>query len=145
MELHQNLIGNPVIFAAVVGPSHGPSLDHLVWHGETSWRPLLQSALLLIKTTSEPYIRVVVGEHTAVVQREGEHTYGVVIPTGNAIAKSLHRMIRRAANPGRRERKPAAQTTNTVNLRGADPDKLAAALSTPIAPLAENRTISRPC
>lgn len=135
MELHPNLIGNPAILAAAVcrPPSEG-----LVWHGETSWRPLLQAAILLIRTTSEPYIRIVVGEHTAVVQREGEHTYGVVIPTGDAIAKSLHRMIRRAANPGRRERKPTVQVANTVDLRGGAPDKLAVALSTPIAPRAEN-------
>jgi hypothetical protein len=139
MELHPNLIGNPAILAAVLGPSHGPSLSDLVWHGETSWRPLLQGALLLIKTTSEPYIRIVVGDRTVVIQREGEHTYGVVIPTGDPIAKSLHRMIRRAANPGRRERKPVVQlATNTVDLRGGAPDKLAAALSTPIAPAVES-------
>ena len=47
--------------------------------------------------TGETSIRLVVGEHTMVVQHELKETVAVVIPTGHAIAKSLRRMIRRMA------------------------------------------------
>ncbi len=57
----------------------------------------------LLALTDEPTVRLVVGEHTIVVQRELGQIVAVVLPTGHAVAKSLRRMIRRMA---RKERGP---------------------------------------
>lgn len=49
-------------------------------------------------------MRVVVGTYTIVVQREHGYIIAACITTGHDIAKSLHRMIRRAAKPARGKR-----------------------------------------
>ncbi len=69
--------------------------------GTGSWHPVLEGALDLFTRTEEKSIRLVVGKHTIVVQKEGEETVAVVLPTGHAIAKSLRRMIRRMARKDR--------------------------------------------
>jgi len=69
--------------------------------GAGSWHPVLEGALDLFTRTEEKSIRLVVGKHTIVVQKEGEETVAVVLPTGHAIAKSLRRMIRRMARKDR--------------------------------------------
>ncbi len=69
--------------------------------GQQSWHLVLEGALDLFQRTNEKSIRLVVGKHTIVVQKEGEETVAVVLPTGHAIAKSLRRMIRRMAKKDR--------------------------------------------
>lgn len=69
--------------------------------GQQSWFLVLEGALDLFHRTDEKSIRLVVGKHTIVVQKEGEETVAVVLPTGHAIAKSLRRMIRRMARKDR--------------------------------------------
>lgn len=74
--------------------------------GAQTWQPILDRALSLLGKTDESTIRLVIGKHTVVVQRENEETVAVVLPTGHAIAKSLRRMIRRMA---KKDRGPLAQ------------------------------------
>ena len=69
--------------------------------GSHTWHLVLDGALDLFERTEEKSIRLVVGKHTIVVQKEGEETVAVVLPTGHAIAKSLRRMIRRMARKDR--------------------------------------------
>jgi hypothetical protein len=71
------------------------------YRGDQTWHPVLDGALDLFHRTDEKSIRLVVGKHTIVVQRENEETVAVVLPTGHAIAKSLRRMIRRMARKNR--------------------------------------------
>ncbi|NVB38001.1 hypothetical protein G6O69_09170 [Pseudenhygromyxa sp. WMMC2535] len=77
------------------------------YRGQESWHPVLDGALDLFKQTEEKSIRLVIGKHTVVVQRENTETVAVVLPTGHAIAKSLRRMIRRMA---RKDRGPLPKT-----------------------------------
>lgn len=65
--------------------------------GLTSWHGTLSDAISLLHRTDEDTIRLVVGKHTVIVQRVGDETVAVVLPTGHAVAKSLRRMIRRMA------------------------------------------------
>jgi hypothetical protein len=82
------------------------------YRGEASWHAVLDGALDLFKRTEEKSIRLVVGKHTIVVQRESDETVAVVLPTGHAIAKSLRRMIRRMARKNRGPlSKPKAEST----------------------------------
>lgn len=71
------------------------------YRGDQQWHRVLDGSLDLFRRTEEKSIRLVVGKHTIVVQREGEETVAVVLPTGHAIAKSLRRMIRRMARKDR--------------------------------------------
>ncbi|MFO7567522.1 MAG: hypothetical protein R6X02_33065 [Enhygromyxa sp.] len=71
------------------------------YRGDEQWYRVLDGALDLFRRTEEKSIRLVVGKHTIVVQKEGEETVAVVLPTGHAIAKSLRRMIRRMARKDR--------------------------------------------
>lgn len=89
------IANNPAVVAAVVGP-HGTT-PHLTFCGDGSWHPMLQAALRLMSYGGgTPFIRVVVGDHTFVIQREADVLIGVAFRTGDPLAKSLHRMIRRA-------------------------------------------------
>lgn len=72
-----------------------------IFRGSETWRPVLEGSLSLFARTGEPSVRLVVGKHTVVVQRENEENVAVVLPTGHAIAKSLRRMIRRMAKKDR--------------------------------------------
>ncbi|MFO0637031.1 MAG: hypothetical protein U0168_29725 [Nannocystaceae bacterium] len=78
------------------------------FRGEESWSPILAAAMGLLKKTDESTIRLVIGQHTVVLQGEGEETVAVVLPTGHAIAKSLRRMIRRMS---RKVRAPIVRPT----------------------------------
>ena len=77
------------------------------FRGNEQWCQVLDTALRLFTLTSEPSIRMVVGNFTLLIQREGQETVGVVLPTGHAIAKSLRRMIRRMS---RKNRSPISQS-----------------------------------
>lgn len=94
MSLRANidhLAAAPGIVAVTVADPAGS----LEFRGEESWSPVLAAAMGLLKKTDESTIRLVVGQHTVVLQGEGDETVAVVLPTGHAIAKSLRRMIRR--------------------------------------------------
>jgi len=101
MSLHVNiehLVSAPGIEAVEVITSDGDR----AFRGEGRWTAALEGSLALFtKTTPEDSIRVVLTTHTVVVQREGDETVAVVLPTGHAIAKSLRRMIRRMARKDR--------------------------------------------
>jgi hypothetical protein len=71
------------------------------YRGDEQWYRVLDGALDLFRRTDERSIRLVVGKHTIVVQKESDETVAVVLPTGHAIAKSLRRMIRRMARKDR--------------------------------------------
>ncbi len=71
------------------------------FRGKQSWESVLDGALSLFAKTDEQSVRLVVGKHTIVVQKENEETVAVVLPTGHAIAKSLRRMIRRMSKKDR--------------------------------------------
>jgi hypothetical protein len=71
------------------------------FRGNPQWRPILDSALNLLRKTGESTIRLVIGSNTVVLQVEGDETVAVVLPTGHAIAKSLRRMIRRLSRKPR--------------------------------------------
>jgi hypothetical protein len=71
-----------------------------------SWELVLSSALHMFTRVREmdgaantPYVRVIVADKTVLVQRERGTSYAVVIETGHAVAKSLHRTIKRCAKP----------------------------------------------
>ena len=85
------------IEAVTVDTSSNPR----VFRGEARWQEVLDGALSLFGKTDEPSIRLVVGKHTIVVQKENEETVAVALPTGHAIAKSLRRMIRRMSKKDR--------------------------------------------
>lgn len=71
------------------------------FRGDENWKGVLDGALGIFALTEEPTIRMVVGRHTVVVQKENEEVVAVILPTGHAIAKSLRRMIRRMAKKDR--------------------------------------------
>jgi hypothetical protein len=94
------------------------------FRGDLGWAPILDASLELLDKTDESSLRLVIGRHTVVLQVESGERVGVVIATGDPIAKSLRRMIRRMA---RRVRPP---------LRAPAPSEVALAVSpmTPSAP-----------
>jgi hypothetical protein len=100
MSLRSN-IDHLAIAQGIDGVAVESPLGDREHRGPESWRPILDRALNLLAMTSEPTIRLVIGKHTVVVQKEGDETVAVVLPTGHAIAKSLRRMIRRMAKKDR--------------------------------------------
>jgi hypothetical protein len=76
------------------------------FRGAEKWSPILDAAIGLFGKTEEDTIRLVIGAHTVILQKEHGQTVAVVLPTGHAIAKSLRRMIRRLS---KRERGPVLQ------------------------------------
>lgn len=102
------------------------------YRGASSWHAVLDGSLDLFKRCDEKSIRLVVGKHTIVVQRESDETVAVVLPTGHAIAKSLRRMIRRMARKDRGPvAKPKAELAPTK--AGPQPTQPAAPVSVPPA------------
>jgi hypothetical protein len=100
MSLHNNIdhlaAANGVVALSVEAPE-----KQRLFRGVERWRPILDGAINLLRMTGETTIRLVIGDHTMVVQHELKETVAVVIPTGHAIAKSLRRMIRRMARKDR--------------------------------------------
>jgi hypothetical protein len=100
---------------AVTGADPVGSLE---FRGEPSWNAILAAAMGLLKKTDESTIRLVVGQHTVVLQGEGDETVAVVLPTGHAIAKSLRRMIRRMS---RKVRAPVVRPSLGATAEDARP------------------------
>jgi hypothetical protein len=102
------------------------------YRGDEQWYRVLDGALDLFRRTDERSIRLVVGKHTIVVQKESEETVAVVLPTGHAIAKSLRRMIRRMA---RKDRGPLPKDFPiAATPTGPSPSQPSAPSSSPMAP-----------
>ena len=106
--------------------------------GSHTWHPVLDGALDLFERTQEKSIRLVVGKHTIVVQKEGEETVAVVLPTGHAIAKSLRRMIRRMARKDRgplpkskAEQLAAQQAPGQASVQASEQASASAPVTTP--------------
>ena len=90
-----------IIAAAVL--KEDPVFEAIHTRGLPEFAPTLEASARLLQLESKmPYLRVVVGGNTIIVQREHGYIIAACIQTGHAIAKSLHRMIRRAAKPARR-------------------------------------------
>lgn len=89
-----------VVAVTIDSPQHPRA-----FRGVETWAPVLDAALALFDKTDEDTIRLVIGQHTIIVQKEHGQTVAVVLPTGHAIAKSLRRMIRRLS---KKERGPLA-------------------------------------
>ena len=107
MSLYVNIDHLAAASGVVALSVDSPEKERL-FRGLERWRPVLDGAVKLLQMTGETSIRLVVGEHTMVVQHELKETVAVVIPTGHAIAKSLRRMIRRMARKDRGPYQPPA-------------------------------------
>ena len=119
MSLRANidhLAAAPGIVAVTVADPAGS----LEFRGEESWNPILAAAMGLLKKTDESTIRLVIGQHTVVLQGEGDETVAVVLPTGHAIAKSLRRMIRRMS---RKVRAPIGRPAVQQPAAASDPTR----------------------
>lgn len=101
------------------------------YRGDEQWYRVLDGALDLFRRTDERSIRLVVGKHTIVVQKESEETVAVVLPTGHAIAKSLRRMIRRMA---RKDRGPLPKDFPIAATAGVGPGVSPGPGASPSAP-----------
>jgi hypothetical protein len=110
----EHLAAAPGVVAVTIdSPSHPRA-----FRGVDNWAPVLDASLQLFGQTGEDTIRLVIGQHTAIIQKELGDTVAVVLPTGHAIAKSLRRMIRRLA---KKERGPV-QTTRPTQPYGQGAD-----------------------
>ncbi len=105
-----------VVAVTIDSPQHPRA-----FRGVESWAPVLDASLSLFDKTDEDTIRLVIGQHTIIVQKEHGQTVAVVLPTGHAIAKSLRRMIRRLSKkergpiqPPRPSVESSAGPTNTT-------------------------------
>jgi hypothetical protein len=93
----EHLAAAPGVVAVTIdSPNHPRG-----FRGVDSWAPVLDASLQLFSQTGEDTIRLVIGQHTVIIQKEHGDTVAVVLPTGHAIAKSLRRMIRRLAKKER--------------------------------------------
>lgn len=86
------------IEAVVVQVSHQGKREY---RGNDKWFSILEGALDLFQRTNEPNIRLICGDRTVSVQKEGDETAATVIPTGHVVSKSLRRLIRRMAKKDR--------------------------------------------
>ena len=92
----EHLAAAPGVVAVTIDSPNHPR----AFRGVDSWAPVLDASLQLFSQTGEDTIRLVIGQHTVIIQKEHGDTVAVVLPTGHAIAKSLRRMIRRLAKKG---------------------------------------------
>ncbi|PRP97566.1 hypothetical protein ENSA5_32590 [Enhygromyxa salina] len=113
--------------------------DSREYRGDHAWYPVLDGALDLFHRTGEKSIRLVVGKHTIVVQKENEETVAVVLPTGHAIAKSLRRMIRRMARKNRGPLPKPRQEMGTSTAPSTTPSAPPAVSSSPAMPHAPGK------
>lgn len=99
----EHLAAAPGVVAVTIDSPNHPR----AFRGVDSWAPVLDASLQLFSQTGEDTIRLVIGQHTVIIQKEHGDTVAVVLPTGHAIAKSLRRMIRRLAKKERGPVPPA--------------------------------------
>jgi len=107
MQIPDNIANCPAVLAAILGPA-GTHTPHLELSGDGSWHDMLKGLLLLMGNTREPFIRLVVGDYTLVVQREGEVLIGVAFKTGPRTCRDL-----RCRRTG-----PISKSASSANSRG---------------------------
>ena len=105
------------IEAALVRIEQQPDTFSDTFSGDDHWNRTLAKALDVFRLSDESSVRIVVGRHTLVVQRERDGQVAVALLTGHPMAKSLRRMLRRM---GRKDRGPL------VSPRNADAQQLSA-------------------
>lgn len=105
-----------VVAVTIDSPQHPRA-----FRGVESWSPVLDASLDLFTKTDEDTIRLVIGQHTIIVQKEHGQTVAVVLPTGHAIAKSLRRMIRRLSKKERGPVQPPRPSTAAAGTTQAGP------------------------
>lgn len=86
----------------------------LIDFGADAWMDALIGAVALRGILDQDEIRIVTGDDTILVLRERDHVIAVVFPTGNAISKSIHRMMRKAIRGPVRVRSPRPIPTTTT-------------------------------
>ena len=102
-----------VVAVTIDSPQHPRA-----FRGVENWAPVLDASLALFDKTDEDTIRLVIGQHTIIVQKEHGQTVAVVLPTGHAIAKSLRRMIRRLSKKDRGPVQPPRSSVSTGSSTG---------------------------
>jgi hypothetical protein len=107
MQIPESISNHPGIIAAMSARAWPANVEP-AFHGDTGWRALLRDSMALTTHTAKDCVRVVIGEHTILIKRHDQDLLGVVVETGHAIAKSLHRMIRRVMQGAPRGRRPAS-------------------------------------
>jgi hypothetical protein len=122
MSLRAN-IDHLAVAQGIVAVTVADAGGNLEFRGEENWNPILAAAMGLLKKTDESTIRLVIGQHTVVLQAEGDETVAVVLPTGHAIAKSLRRMIRRMSRKVRGPLTRPASVGAGAEQRSADPNR----------------------
>ncbi|MEZ4453727.1 MAG: hypothetical protein R3B09_30005 [Nannocystaceae bacterium] len=115
MSLYANIdhlaAASGVVALAIDNPGHTRT-----FRGDQRWSAILEGSVKLLGLTDESTIRLVIGEHTLVVQKELDEVVAVVLPTGHAIAKSLRRMIRRMARKDRGPFVPRVEPMSTADM-----------------------------
>lgn len=110
----EHLAAAPGVVAVTIDSPNHPR----AFRGVDTWAPVSNAALQLFAQTGEDTIRLVIGQHTLIIQKEHGDTVAVVLPTGHAIAKSLRRMIRRLA---KKERGPVITPTRVTQVPESPP------------------------
>lgn len=83
--------------------------DQRVRRGEDRWTSILSAAIELRDICDQDSIRITLAEHSVVIQREKDQTAAVLMRSGDPVAKSLKRMIRRMAARVRPPIEPVSQ------------------------------------
>lgn len=78
--------------------------------GDPKWTGILSAALELRELTDQNAIRITLEKHSVVIQREKDQVAAVLMLSGDPVAKSLKRMIRRMAA---RARPPLPEPTSS--------------------------------
>jgi len=102
-----------VLAVAIEEP--GENLVHL---GDHAWYARLRAAHLMRAEADESPIRVMLGQHVIVCQREPAGVVIAVVPTCHPVSKSLHRMIRKAGRLPKPPREPAQTTAKPTKALG---------------------------
>ena len=107
VQIPDTITKHPSILASLLASADA---SEIVTAGAEAWHPLLRAALPLMALTDADHIRVVLADHTVIIQRELDSLVGVAIITGDPIVKSIHRMIRRVIVPAKRGARPKTAT-----------------------------------
>lgn len=86
----------------------------LTYAGAEKWHRLLASCTAVMDHTPDETIRVVLGEHTVIVQREHGQIAAVCFKSGDAVEKSVYCMIWWAARPEGRKSDRAAEVDKVM-------------------------------
>lgn len=65
--------------------------------GDDEWRSFTRFSLEAFDQTREPRMKTISGKHSIFIHQHGPESIAVVIVTGHALAKCIHRIIRKMA------------------------------------------------